>query len=255
MGVSGYVFGKSLLHRVNPVAKFACAVLVALASFCTSNLVFLGALLVFGIALSALCGMARKACGLVAAVCAFSLVLAAVQVLTTPVGAVLIPLPWGYIGAGSLLAAVTTLVRLSAAALPLFLVFSTTRTGDLANASVKVLRVPYRYAFAFSSSVNFIPAFLGDMRSVMEAQTARGVEFDGGLAKKVRLMVPLCRPLLVSSVRRAGNIAAAAEVRGFDLRTSASGFKEYPIATRDVLALAACALALAASATLGVLGA
>ena len=46
---------------------------------------------------------------------------------------------------------------------------------------------------------------MNDMKGIMEAQTARGVEFDSGsLVKKVRLMVPLCIPLLVSSVRRGG---------------------------------------------------
>ena len=40
----------------------------------------------------------------------------------------------------------------------------------------------------------------------------RGVEFDGGIAKKIRLMMPLCVPLLVSSVRKTSSAAIAAEV-------------------------------------------
>ena len=66
--------------------------------------------------------------------------------------------------------------------------------------------------------------FMNDMKGIMEAQTARGVEFDaGGIVRKVRLMVPLCVPLLVSSVRKTNSAAIAAEVRGFNLRTAASG--------------------------------
>lgn len=61
---------------------------------------------------------------------------------------------------------------------------------------------------------------MNDMKGIMEAQTARGVEFDaGGIVRKVRLMVPLCVPLLVSSVRKTNSAAIAAEVRGFNLRT------------------------------------
>ena len=166
---------------------------------------------------------------------------------TTPSGAQLVPLPWGYIGTGSVLAAVRIVLRLVACAIPLFLTFYVTKINDLSNSLVKVCRVPYRYAFVFSSTVHFIPVFMNDMSAIMEAQTARGVEFDGGFARKVRLMVPLCVPLLVGSVRKTNSAAIAAEVRGFNLRTRASGYKEYPFAGRDFAALALGAALLALS--------
>ena len=250
-----YVAGESPLHRMNPVAKLGAAALFAVACFCTGNLACLGVLLVAAFALSASCGMLRQTVGLAKAVFAFSLVLAVVQVLTTPSGAVLVQLPWGYIGTGSLLAALTTVVRLMAAAIPLFLVFYVTKMNDITNSVVKVLHVPYKYAFAFTSTIRFIPVFMNDMAGIMEAQTARGVEFDaGGIVKKVRLMVPLCVPLLVSSVRKTNSAAIAAEVRGFNLRTPASGYKEYPFAALDVTALAAGAALVAAAVALGLLG-
>ena len=240
-----YVPGASPLHRMNPVAKLGAAALFAIACFCTSNLVFLAVLLVTGFALAASCGMVRQTIGLAKAVFAFSLILAIVQILTTPAGAVLVQLPWGYIGTGSLLAALTTVVRLVA---------YVTKMNDVTNAVVKVLHVPYKYAFTFTSTIHFIPVFMNDMKGIMEAQTARGVEFDaGGIVKKVRLMVPLCVPLLVSSVRKTNSAAIAAEVRGFNLRTSASGYKEYPFAALDVAALAGSVVLVAAAVALGVL--
>ena len=90
-----YVPGTSLLHRMNPVAKLAAAALFAVACFCSGNLVFLAVLLAVGFALAATCGMMRPAIGLAKAVFAFSLILAVVQILTTPSGAVLAELPWG----------------------------------------------------------------------------------------------------------------------------------------------------------------
>lgn len=249
-----YVPGASLLHRMNPVAKLVTAVAFALACFCTSNLVFLAVLLAAGFGLAASCGMVRQTVGLAKAVFAFSLILAIVQVLTTPTGAVLVELPWGYIGTGSLLAALTTIVRLIAAAIPLFLVFYVTKMNDITNAVVKVLHVPYKYAFTFTSTIHFIPVFMNDMKGIMEAQTARGVEFDaGGIVKKVRLMVPLCVPLLVSSVRKTNSAAIAAEVRGFNLRTAASGYKEYPFAAFDVVAMAGSLALVAIAVALGAL--
>lgn len=253
-GFLEYVPGTSILHRMNPVAKLIAAALLAIACFCTSNLVFLAVLLAAGFALAASCNMVRPTLGLVKAVLAFSLILAVVQVLTTPSGVQLVALPWGFIGTGSLLAALTTVVRLVAAAIPLFLVFYVTKMNDLTNAAVKVLHVPYKYAFAFTSTVHFIPVFMNDMAGIMEAQTARGVEFDSGsIVKKVRLMVPLCVPLLVSSVRKTNSAAIAAEVRGFNLRTAASGYKDYPFAAADVAALVVGAACIAAAVAVNVL--
>jgi energy-coupling factor transport system permease protein len=234
-----YVPGTSFVHRMNPVAKLACALLISVACFCTSNVVFLLCVLAADFVLARACGMTRQALGLARAVCVFSVVLAAIALLTTP--------------AGTLLAAVVIIVRLVACAIPLFLVMYVTKLTDIANACCKILHVPYKYAFTFTSAVHFIPVFMNDMAGIMEAQTARGVEFDGGMLARLKLMVPLCVPLLVSSVRKTSSAAIAAEVRGFNLRTRQSGFKEYPFAARDVAAMLICAVILVASITTHIL--
>ncbi len=245
-----YVPGTSPLHLMNPSVKLICAIILAIACFCTTNLAFLVLLLAAGLAMAVACGMGRATAGLCKAVFAFSLILAVVILLTTPYGQPLVPLPWGFIGTGSLLAALTVIVRLMAASIPLFLVFYVTKMSDITNSAVKQLHVPYKYAFTFTSTVHFIPVFMNDMAAIMEAQTARGVEFDGSLAKKIRLMVPLCVPLLVSSVRKTNSAAIAAEVRGFNLRTRQSGFKDYPLAARDYAALAITIVILVAAVIL-----
>ena len=247
-GFLEYVPGTSLMHRLNPVVKLLGAIVFAVACFCTSNLVFLACMLVLALVMAATCGMLRPTTGLMKAVFVFSLLLAIIQILFTPSGDVLVALPWGYIGTGSLIAALTTVIRLEAAAIPLFLTFYVTKVSDMTNAAVKVLHVPYKYAFTFSSTVHFIPVFLNDMKGIMESQTARGVEFDQvSIIKKIGLMMPLCVPLLVSSVRKTNSAAIAAEVRGFNLRTRDSGYKQYPFAAYDFAAMAlAVALLVAA---------
>ena len=249
-----YVPGTSFIHRMNPVAKLACALLISVACFCTANLTFIAAILVIDAALAVSCGMVREALGLARAVAAFSVLLALIALLTTPSGAVLVKLPWGYVGTGSLMAALLIVMRLVACAVPLFFVMYVTKLTDLANAMVKIVRVPYRYAFTFTSAVHFIPVFMNDMAGIMEAQTARGVQFDGGIVRRIRLMVPLCVPLLVSSVRKTNSAAIAAEVRGFNIRTRESSYKEYPFARIDVAALAFSVLLVAAAVALSVIG-
>ena len=237
-GFLEFVPGDSFLHRMNPIAKLASAFLVVAGCFVTDSFVLLTCVLVLDTVLSARCKMTRQALGLAKAVAVFSFLLALIALLFSLSGDVLVALPWGYVGTGSVVSALLIVLRLVACAVPLFLVFSVTKPTDMANALVKVCHVPYRYAFVFASTVHFIPVFLNDMQGIMEAQTARGVEFDqGGIVNKARLMIPLCVPLLVSAVRKTDIAAIAAEVRGFNLRTRESGFKEYPFSAGDIAAI------------------
>ena len=236
-GFLEYVPGNSFLHKMNPVAKLLASFVIVIACFTTSSFIVLGIIFALDVALAASCGMLKQALGLARAVAIFSLLLAVLALLFTPEGDVLVALPWGYIGTESALNALRIVLRLVACAVPLFLTFYVTKLTDMANALVKVVHLPYKYAFTFTSTVHFIPVFMNDMNGIMEAQTARGVEFDGGLMKRIGLMMPLCVPLLVSSVRKTNSAAIAAEVRGFNLRTRTSGYKEYPFSAVDFAAL------------------
>ena len=122
-GFLEYVSGDSLLHRMNPVAKLTAAFLLVIACFATSNLVLLALVIVLDAVLAVQCKMVPQTLGLAKAVALFSLVLALIALLFTPQGDVLAQLPWGYIGTGSVAAAVIIVVRLVACAVPLFLVF------------------------------------------------------------------------------------------------------------------------------------
>ena len=122
------------------------------------------------------------------------------------------------------------------------LILMVTKLTDLANAAVEKLHVPYRYAFTFTTALRFVPIFGQEMNAIMEAQTARGVEFDTkNPLRKLQLMLPLCVPLLVSSVGKTDATALAAEERGFYLRDRESSFKRYPFSAGDVAAMAAAA--------------
>lgn len=240
-GFLEYVPGDSFIHKMNPVAKVICAFLISISCFCTTNIVFLALILVLDAVLAASCKMVKPALGLAKVVGIFSIVLVLIALLTSSSGTMLVELPWGYIGTGSIYSAILIVVRLIGCAIPLFLVMYVTQLTDMSNAFCANLHVPYKYAFTFTSSIHFIPVFMNDMSAIMEAQTARGVAFDGSFAKRIRLMIPLCVPLLISSVRKTNSAAIAAEVRGFDLRTSQSGYKRYPFSGTDVLCMVACA--------------
>ena len=55
-------------------------------------------------------------------------------------------------------------------------------------------------------------------------------------------------------MRKTNSAAIAAEVRGFNIRTRESGYKEYPFARIDVAALAFSVLLVAAAVALSLIG-
>ncbi len=234
--VIDYVAGDSLLHRLNPVTKLALAAGIILATFLGDTYVLLIGLLVVTFALGA---YAKSTTGLVS-----------LAKLMVPLAVVMLVLQTVFIRTGDpVFAWVTTdglitgskaSLRLLGVALPLILMLTVTQLGDLANAVVEVLHVPYRYAFTFTTALRFVPVFSQEMNAIMEAQTARGIEYDTkNPIKKVQLMLPLCIPLLVSSVAKTDATALAAEQRGFYLRTRQSSYKRYPLLARDYAVLAA----------------
>ena len=225
-----YVPGNSLIHRLNPVTKILLTIVICIAAFVTDGLVFLSGLLAVDLLIGIIAGVAGRTWNIFKGLLKIAAFLFLLQVLLTRKGT---PVFWIITDQG-LLTAGKVVLRLVVVCMPLALVLAVTRITDLTNAMVQVLHVPYQYAFTLSTAIRFIPQFLEEMSGIMEAQTARGVAFDKARGlKKFSMILPLCAPLLISSVRRTDQTAVAAEVRGFRLRTRASAYKRYPFTAAD----------------------
>ena len=237
-----YVPGNSLIHRMNPVTKIFLTVVICAAAFITDRLWFLAVLLAADLLIGIIAGVAGRTWHIFRGLLKIAGFLFLLQVLLIRRGT---PVFWIITDEG-LLTAGKVVLRLVVVCIPLALVLAVTRISDLTNALVQVLHVPYPYAFTLSTAIRFIPQFLEEMSGIMEAQTARGVAFDKAKGlKKFSMILPLCAPLLISSVRRTDQTAAAAEMRGFRLRTRASGYKQYPFTSPDLGAAVCCVLILA----------
>ena len=72
-------------------------------------------------------------------------------------------------------------------------------------------------------ALRFIPILMEETDKIMKAQKARGADFENGnLIERAKSLVPIFIPLIVSSVRRAMDLAMAMEARcyrGGDGRT------------------------------------
>jgi energy-coupling factor transport system permease protein len=233
-GILEYAAGDTFLHRMNPLVKIFLALCLCIAAFTANSLIFLISLLGLDLLIGAAGRIFRRTLSLFMGLGKICLLLFILQLLFIRDGDKLF---W-FITDTGLLVAARVVLRLMGACIPLAMMLAVTEMNDLANALVKNLRFPYPYAFTLATAIRFIPLFMEEMSDIMEAQTARGVEFDSaGFFKKMKLILPLCVPLLIISVRKIDGTAVSAEVRGFRLRTHRSGYKSYGLHTADYASL------------------
>lgn len=97
----------------------------------------------------------------------------------------------------------------------------TTTPVDLTHAiesllkPLKLIGIPvHELALIMSLTLSFIPSLMEETDRIIRAQKARGADFDtGGLIKRAKAFVPILIPLLVSSFRRAEELANAMSSR------------------------------------------
>lgn len=230
-GLLDYTEGRTILHRLNPLTKMVLALGICVSAFMSDNFGFLLALLILDVGIGLVGGIRQKTLKLLGGllgICAFLFILQVLFIRSgTPV--FLFATDEGLRTAG------LVVLRLMTATMPLALMLALTQMNDLAGALVKRAHLPYKYAFTVTTALKFIPVFTDEMSAIIEAQTARGVEFDTrNPLRKLRLVLPLCAPLLITSVGRTEEAAMAAEVRGFYLRDRSSGVRDYPFHLLDV---------------------
>ena len=230
VNVIDYMPGDTLLHRLNPVIKLGLAATIIIGIFLSDTYVALLGFLALTLALGAYAGVVDRLLALLKLLIPLALIMLVLQLAFMRDGNVV----WSFVTDEGLITGTKACLRLLGVALPLILMLMVTKLNDLANACVEVLHVPYRYAFTFTTALRFVPVFGQEMNAIMEAQTARGIEYD---TKNPKLMLPLCVPLLISSVGKTDATALAAEQRGFYLRTRASSYKRYPIKGLDIAIL------------------
>ena len=93
-------------------------------------------------------------------------------------------------------------------------------------------------------ALRFIPTLVEETQKIMNAQKARGADFENGsLAQKVKAIIPILIPLLISSVRRAYDLAEAMESRCYNGGEGRTHFKQFTFKFIDYLSFAVFVIA------------
>lgn len=92
-------------------------------------------------------------------------------------------------------------------------------------------------ALIMSIALRFIPSLMDETNRIIAAQKARGADFEtGNLAKRVRAVVPILIPLLISAFRRADELGDAMEARCYSCAEKRTKYKKLRLGWRDGVA-------------------
>ncbi len=126
----------------------------------------------------------------------------------------------------------------------------TTTPNDLTDA-IESLLSPLRFfglknavhtlAMMMTIALRFIPTLVEETEKIMNAQKARGADLENGkLTERIRALIPILIPLLISSVRRAYELAEAMECRCYNGGEGRRRMKQLHFHLRDLFAAAFC---------------
>lgn len=80
---------------------------------------------------------------------------------------------------------------------------------------MKKLHVPvHEFAMIMAIALRFVPVLVEELDKIMKAQMARGMDFnEGNLLVRMRKIVPILVPLMVSAIKRSNELAMAMDAR------------------------------------------
>jgi len=80
---------------------------------------------------------------------------------------------------------------------------------------LKKIKVPvHELSMMMCIALRFIPTLIEETDKIMNAQKARGADFESGsLMQRARALIPILVPLFISAFRRADELATAMECR------------------------------------------
>ncbi len=103
---------------------------------------------------------------------------------------------------------------------------------------LKIIRFPvHELALIMSIALRFIPILTDETGRIMNAQKARGADFEtGGLVKRIKAIIPILIPLLISAFRRADELGDAMDARCYSGSKVRTKYKKLTLGWRDIFA-------------------
>ena len=250
-----YFPGSSLLHRADPRTKLIFAVFyVVVLFFCKSAASFAFAL-VYTAVLIVLSGLpARAVLRSVKPLLFVILFTAVINLFWTGGETPLIEWKFIHIYREGVIFAVFMAVRIVLLVVGMSVILSYTTTPIAMTDGIEALFAPlakiglpvHDFAMMMTIAMRFIPTLIEETGKIMDAQKARGADFEtGNIFRRAKALIPILVPLFVSAFRRADELATAMECRCYHGGKGRTKLKQLHFRTGDIVALLVGLLVLA----------
>lgn len=249
--------GNSFIHKLDPRAKIVITLCFIIALFLCKNFFSLGLLFISALVAIALSKISfkviLKGLKMIVVLVVFTGIL---QIAYNDEGTVLWK-PFEQFGfqitTGGVFSAVFIIARIVALILFSSLLTYTTSPTALSDAIERLLSPLKLFKVNVNSlsmmmtiALRFIPTLIEEIDIIMSAQKARGADLETGtLTQRAKALVPVFIPLIVSSFRRAYELAFAMECRCYTGDNKRTRMKEMKLGVRDYVAFAVLLLLVA----------
>jgi len=244
--IGQYYKGDSFIHRLDARAKILLTVLFIVMIFMCKNFLSLGLTLIFVIASVLLSSvpvkMYLKSLKPIIPIILFTAIL---NMFYTGGETVLysfwrITLPVEGLSTAAFFAARIVLIIIASSILTYTTVptMLTDATEKLLS-PLKVFKIPVQsLAMMMTLALRFIPTLIEEIEKITNAQKARGADFESGkLLQRIKAVVPIIIPLVVSSFRRAAELADAMNCRCYTGGNTRTRMKQMKFRLKDFLSL------------------
>lgn len=258
-----YFPGNSFIHRLDPRSKLLFLILYIVALFLVKTWVGYAIVLALLITASAIAKI--KPSALFRGLKPLTIIIiftAVINLFYYKEGQVLVQFWVLTITSEGVLRSVYMVLRIMLLVCGTFLLTYTTTPMSLTDGlelllePLKKIKVPvHELSMMMSIALRFIPTLIEEADKIMNAQKARGADFEsGGLISRARALVPLLVPLFISAFRRADELATAMEARCYNGGVGRTRMKTLKMKASDWLILLLGAAILAGIIVLGYFG-
>ena len=104
----------------------------------------------------------------------------------------------------------------------------------------------HELSLIMSIALRFIPTLIDETNRIISAQKARGADFESGnIFKRIKAIIPILIPLLISAFRRADELGDAMDARCYSGSKTRTKYKKLKFGWRDLVTLIALAMLIA----------
>lgn len=255
--------GKSPIHRMDPRTKLILTVVYIVALFIADNWISYLVMMVFLVSCIKISSIPPKSIVRGMKPLVFILMFTAIlNLFYTDGGIVLVRLGSLTITTEGLKRAFFMIWRIMMLISGTFLLTYTTSPISLTDGlesllnPLKKIHVPvHELAMMMSIALRFIPTLIEETDKIMNAQKARGADFENGsIIDRAKALVPVLVPLFISAFRRADELATAMECRCYQGGEGRTKMKLLRYSRVDIQAFGICACLVAAVVTLAAFG-